>query len=408
MEMHFQTLQATALLFGMGMLGWFLLSRLHIPAPEIMGPIVLIGAFRALHIDLPSAPAFLFPIAQVIIGIFVGSMLDKDSVRHLKAMATSALIVVIWALSMIVIIGFFLHRYSAMDPPTAFLSASMGGLPEISVLAVASGASAAVVILMQMLRMLGSIMLFPAILKWIEGRHYRNNRGRPKEPPGPEALPPLKTESAPSFGSGTPASGSSEPGRQGRPFYKKWGQLVNQNLNRAKLQQRWLLCRQLWPRVLLTGIVAAAGGLLLYKLGIPAGLMVGSTFAIAAVSVAGLPVSRVSSRLLNILLVAIGITLADNITPETLHAMADARFLVPILIATSAMFASSYGIAWVIFRLTDWDFPTSLLAAAPGGFTVMTALAIKHGLDPLKISMVHLCRLLAIKMFVPLVIMTMM
>jgi len=62
-------------------------------------------------------------------------------------------------------------------------------------------------------------------------------------------------------------------------------------------------------------------------------------------------------------------------------------------------------VAWIIHRLTGWDLPTSLLAAAPGGFTVMTALAIKHDLDPVKISMLHLCRLFTIKMFIPFIFM---
>ncbi len=406
--MFFQTLYDTALLFGLGLFGWFLLSRIRVPAPEIMGPIVLIGVFRALHIELPTAPGLMFPIAQIIIGIFVGSMLDRDSVHQLKTMVLSALVVVTWALAMIVIIGFFLNRYSAMDPPTALLSASMGGLPEISVLAVASGASAAVVIVMQMLRMLGSIVLFPAILERIKNRNHSKNRPGENKPPHPGNLPPLHNGSRTANSSLYSEHNSNKSGSQGELTLSSLGNGVKKLLDLSKLRRLNLPAGQTWLKILSTAAVAAAGGYLLHRLGVPAGLMVGSTFAVAAASVAGMPVSKVSNRLLNILLVAIGITLADNITPEMLHTMARIKFLVPILIATSVMFLSSFGAAWIIFRLTDWDLPTSFLAAAPGGFTVMTALAIKHGLDPFKVSMIHLCRLLAIKMFIPLVIMLMM
>ncbi len=387
----------------MGLAGWFLLARLRVPAPEIMGPIILIGAFRASNVDLPAAPGILFPAAQLIIGIFVGSMLDKDSVRQLKTMALSALIVVTWALSMILVIGFFLNRYSAMDPPTALLSASMGGLPEISVLAVASGASAAVVIFMQMLRMLGSIMLFPAILEWIKKRNHPKGTFQDREQPCPTNLPPLHAGPGPAHCNSNPGCGAEE--HQKKLPEKNPGVLIRRYLNRKSIFKLGLLARQTWLKILSTAAVATAGGFLLHSLGIPAGLMVGSTLAIAAASVAGMPVSRVSKRLLSILLVTVGITLADNITPEMIQTMANFKFLVPILFATTVMFSSSFVIAWIIYRLTDWDFPTSFLAAAPGGFTVMTALAIKHGLDPFKISMIHLCRLLAIKMFVPLMFM---
>jgi len=406
--MVYQTLYDTVLLFGLGLAGWFLLTRIRVPAPEIMGPIVLIGAFRALHFELPAAPGFLFPVAQIIIGVFVGSMLDKNSVRQLKTMVISALVVVTWALSMIVVIGFFLNRYSAMDPPTALLSASMGGLPEISVLAVASGASAAVVIVMQMLRMLGSIVLFPAILERIENRNHSKNRPGEKKPPRPGDLPPLHNGSRTAYNSSHPEQSSKDSGWQGGISFCKPGNYLKKTLDPGMLQGLMLQARQSLPKILPTLAVAAAGGYLLHSLGVPAGLMVGSTFAVAAASVAGMPVSKVSNRLLSVLLVAIGITLADNITPEMLHTMAKVKFIIPILIATTVMFLSSFGTAWLIFKITDWDFPTSFLAAAPGGFTVMTALAIKHGLDPFKVSMLHLCRLLAIKMFIPLVIMLLM
>jgi len=406
--MFLQALYDTALLFGLGLGGWFLLSRIKVPAPEIMGPIILIGAFRALHIELPPAPGYMFPVAQVIIGIFVGSMLDRDSVRQLKTMALSALVVVTWALSMIVIIGFFLNRYSAMDPPTALLSASMGGLPEISVLAVASGASAAVVIVMQMIRMLGSIMLFPAILERIENRTRAKNRLMEKKPPHSETLPPLFNGSTSSLNSGRQEYSSRTNNRQSKNSLGSLISGIKKALDPLKINRLLLSARLNWPKLLSTAAVAAGGGFLLHSLNVPAGLMVGSTFAVAAASVAGMPVSKVSNHLLSLLLVAIGITLADNITPDMLQTMAQVKFLVPILVATSAMFLSSFGTAWLIFRITDWDFPTSFLAAAPGGFTVMTALAIKHGVDPFKVSMIHLCRLLAIKMFIPLVFMLLM
>jgi uncharacterized membrane protein AbrB (regulator of aidB expression) len=43
------------------------------------------------------------------------------------------------------------------------------------------------------------------------------------------------------------------------------------------------------------------------------------------------------------------------------------------------------------------------LAAAPGGFTIMTVLAVKYNKNPFQVSMLHLVRLLAIKSVVPLV-----
>jgi len=67
------------------------------------------------------------------------------------------------------------------------------------------------------------------------------------------------------------------------------------------------------------------------------------------------------------------------------------------------VFLTALVVAVLIQRMAGWDLPLSLLAAAPGGFTVMTAIAIHYGYDPFRVSMVHLARLLAIKTVVPVV-----
>lgn len=401
--MLYQIICDALLVFGLGLGGWQIVARLRMPAPEILGPVVLIGALRVWHtIDLPSMPEFFFPAAQVILGIFIGSMLDRKAARELKSMALSALVIVVWTLSMIVIIGFFLERYSVMDFQTALLSASMGGLPEITVLAMASGASAAVIIVMQLIRMLGSIMLFPVLFQKLENKKIGNNKqsvmvsvldteDRPEKPALEQSN--YKADHAHHQADNNPRQNTSFPDR------------IKLSFNRRAIRQQAQFFRESWKRVLLTLVVAAAGGLFFDSLGVPAGLMIGSTFFVATASLTGLPVSKISQSLLSILLVAVGINVAESITLDTILTMTQTEFVMPILIATTVMFASSLGVAWIIHRLTGWDLPTSLLAAAPGGFTVMTALAIKHDLDPVKVSMLHLCRLFAIKLFIPFVFM---
>ena len=384
--MFAQTIIDVILLFGLGICAWQLFARLRLPAPEILGPVILIGALRISQIDLPPAPEFLFPAAQVVIGIFVGSMLDKSAVRQLRPMITSALVIIAWALSMIFVIGFFLHRFSVMDLPTAMLSASMGGLPEITILAVASGASAPVIIVMQLIRMFGTVMLFPVMLQWLENKGIVKNKGI-------------------TGNSETKKAADEKQPAKNTASKNKFTFILNQ-LSLANFYKHLNVFKSFWNKVLLTLAIASSGGLLLNYLGVPAGLMVGSTFAIAAASIAGLPISKISRSILSLLLVAVGINVSENITAETLHTMGNPDFLFPILIASAVMFASSFGVAFIITCITGWDYPTSFLAAAPGGFTVMTALAIKNNLDPVKVSMLHLCRLLSIKMFLPLYFMT--
>lgn len=390
-SMLVQSIFDLTLLFVLGLFGWFLLSKVRVPAAEIIGPVAFIGTLRAMQCDLPTSPDYLFQAAQVIIGIFVGSMLTRETLRELKPMAVSALIIITWALSIVFIIGYFLARYSALDLYTAMLSASMGGLPEITVIALASGATVAVVIIMQMIRMLGTVLLFPVMLRWLERGGIRSEKSNSK------AVRAKTVDQNPDPGASGPASGISQ--LKANNLTERITALLNKNC----FTRLWRVIKVSWLRVLITLTAASLGGILLEYLGVPAGLLVGSIIAVGIVSVAGIPVSRLSPRLLDLLLVFIGITVADNITIETIATMANAAFIIPIMIATLFMFATSFMVAWILHRLTGWDFPTSFLAAAPGGFTVMTALAVKHNRGPFKVSMLHLCRLLSINLVIPFV-----
>ena len=66
---------------------------------------------------------------------------------------------------------------------------------------------------------------------------------------------------------------------------------------------------------------AAAGGLTLGLLGVPAGFLSGSILAVAAAALAGRPM-LMPSALMRVLLVLIGISLGAVVTPATLNGMA--------------------------------------------------------------------------------------
>ncbi len=401
----------TLLLLALGLFGWLALAKLRFPAPEVLGPAILIGALRLMQVDLPTSPSYIFPVVQIMIGIFIGSMLNKDSVSNLKPIALAASIIVAWALAVILVIGFLLSHYSALDLYTALLSVSMGGLPEITIIGLASGAGIAVIVTAQMLRLLITIFIFPVILNRIK---------RQKRSTG--SFEPATLNDRPDL-----TAGFSKPERPGSVTEINANQLeqnqaergtsnfalmgitrVRACFKRENISAFFRSARMSWFRILITIAVASAGGLLFYALRIPAGLMVGSTVFIAVASVFGLQLSRLSPWLFNLLLVLIGISIADNITIEAVSTLSDITLILPIIFATVIIFASSFAVSHLICRMTGWDYPSCFLAAAPGGFTMMTALAVQYNIDPFRVSMLHLARLLAIKLSLPVIFMFLM
>ena len=143
---------------------------------------------------------------------------------------------------------------------------------------------------------------------------------------------------------------------------------------------------------------AAAGGITLGLLGMPAGFLSGSILAVAGASLAGRPM-LIPTPLLRILLVMIGISLGAVVTPETLHGMATYPLSVAALIV--AMAAISFSGAAYLRAVHGWDTLTAYLAAAPGGLSQVMGLAAELGADMRAIAIVQTVRVVIIAVGLP-------
>jgi membrane AbrB-like protein len=144
--------------------------------------------------------------------------------------------------------------------------------------------------------------------------------------------------------------------------------------------------------------IAAAGGLVLGLLGMPAGFLSGSILAVAGASLAGRPM-LIPTPLMRVLLVMIGISLGSVVTPETLHGMATYPLSIAALIA--AMAAISFGGAAYLRVVHGWDMITAYLAAAPGGLSQVMGLAAELGVDMRAIAIVQTVRVVIIAVGLP-------
>lgn len=366
------TITDLLVLFLLGSLGWAIFTPLKVPAAALLGTIALVGTLRIAGYPLPAAPDFFSPAVQVFLGLFVGSKVTRETIDQLKAMLPPALMIVIWALSLVFGMGYLISRVTYLDPVTAILSSSVGGLPEMTIIGLATNADIPAMISIKLVRMLATIFTFPFLVKLVVKNDGHNN-----------ILPPASSEET--------INNSDE-------------NTLKEILNKVVNPDFPSMLRAIWLS-LLSLAFAAAGGLLFMSLGVPAGGMVGSMFFVAAASLLGAPVITPSPRIFGFMLVGVGLMVADNLAPETVDTFLTDGIIVPIIISTTLVFLSSFLVAYLIHKLVGWDFTTSFLAAAPGGFTVMTTLAIKYNKDPFRVSILHLCRLLAIKSVVPFVFM---
>jgi hypothetical protein len=157
---------------------------------------------------------------------------------------------------------------------------------------------------------------------------------------------------------------------------------------------RLLLARQLAE----TFAFAAAGGLTLGLMGVPAGYLSGSILAVAIASLAGRPMTM-PSPLVRVLLVLIGISLGAVVTPATLNGIT--AYPVSIAVLLAAMICISVSGAQYLRLVHGCDTITAYLAAAPGGLSQVIGLATELDADIRAIAIVQTMRVVIIAVGLP-------
>ena len=339
-------LTSLAILYVIGCAGWQLCRKLKVPSPALLGSLAFIGILRAFGLDFPTTPDWLSKGTQILLGFYMGSTLTKEAVRQTRQILTPAVVVGIWAISTAFIGGGILAAFTPLDFKTGVLSASTGGITEMVVLGLEIGADSLTVVILQTFRVIVSMSLYPLVAKLL-----------------------LKRQPAVAL------TQSAANGEQQGPI--NYGKLA------ASLA------------------FSVVGGLLLSALKVPAGAMIGSLAFMVVANMLGFGEQLSSPLLLGLLLTAVGMGVADSITPETISAILSGTMLWTLVVTLFISFLSSGLLTIIVHKLTGWDWVTCILACAPAGVSSMPIIAMEINVDPLPISLLHLCRLFTIKACVP-------
>lgn len=296
--------------------------------------------------------------------------------EEIKTVYKPSIIIVVWTVSIIFFLGFLLTRVTDLNIHTAILSSAMGGLPEMMVLALVADTNISFVILMQTVRLLLTVMIFPVLFNhWMKNKDLEDELE--KSSPG--------------------SNRASDKIDTSKSFYRfPFG---TYNLN-TKTDNKEL--RDKLGNLVLLLFIATVGGYLFIQIGVPAGGMVGAMLFVAVFSIAGMKFKPLSPKLLILVQICVGIMATENITSDTVKALASLETLWIVLLISFVTFGSSILVSFLIYKTTNWDYPTCFLVSYPGGFSAIMALSVQYNIEPLRVSIVHLCRLLILKMVIPL------
>lgn len=351
--MQFSTSQTFVLIMVLGFLGHRLLKLLHIPGGAISGSLAMVAFISSMGVEWSELPFYISTCFQMILGIIIGCKFNKEKVPQIKSLLVPSIFVTGWLISISLMMGMLLAAVTGLDLGTALFGSVPGGISEMGIVAMAYHLSVPVVSLLQFVRVIAVNFCFPTIAYKYKIKYNKTE----EEKDTTEELPA--------------AHGAEESNRKTLPLF-------------------------------ITLILAGIGGFTARFLGVPAGGLLGSMVIVACLRIAGVPLKEVPRWALVFAQVGLGSYLGTTFTPDVVNTLR--ALLLPTAVFSIIVVINGIVLGLVVHRIFGWDLVTSLLAAAPAGAPLMSAIALDMDADAITVSSVHAIRLVIILMSMPSII----
>lgn len=147
-------------------LGAWLAGLIRLPIPFLLGPIFATAAMVLSGNPAPPVPGPVIHTAQLFFGVYMGIIVDLESLRRLGRVLPYAVVGAVLLVAFTYLIAFGLTVLTPVDLLSAFLGTAPGGIAEMGVTALALGADVAFVLGFQLFRLFSILLAIPPVLKW--------------------------------------------------------------------------------------------------------------------------------------------------------------------------------------------------------------------------------------------------
>lgn len=142
--------------------GW-LFFKMKVPGGILVGGIVGTTVL-SLTTGLAEMPYTARLIAQIIAGAFIGSSVDREDLKKMRTLYKPFLLVIVSLVAVNVLAGTLVWKVSPLDHLTAFMCCVPGGMSDTPLIASELGAQMPPVVILQFVRMVMGIGVFPAVI----------------------------------------------------------------------------------------------------------------------------------------------------------------------------------------------------------------------------------------------------
>ncbi|HHY52913.1 MAG TPA: AbrB family transcriptional regulator [Clostridiales bacterium] len=139
--------------------------RLKVPGGMLVGGIIGAAILNIIW-DIAYIPKVGKIFAQSMAGAFIGSSVKKNELGEMRRIAKPAAILLGSYLIMNLLMGWLLYTVSPISAATAWFSAVPGGINDIPLIAADMGANAPQVAILQFVRLVIGVGVFPGMIQW--------------------------------------------------------------------------------------------------------------------------------------------------------------------------------------------------------------------------------------------------
>lgn len=145
----------------LGFMGGIVLYLAGFPAGGLIGALFVVGLAKLLGRIKTAIPTNLIYLAQIGLGVAIGSNVNVDTIQMLKASFWPAVCLTLVMLVSGFILAIIVFKTTNLNIQTCLLSTCAGGLTQLAIMSDELGADPLTVTLMQLVRLLTILMILP-------------------------------------------------------------------------------------------------------------------------------------------------------------------------------------------------------------------------------------------------------
>lgn len=164
-----------AIAFALAMVVGYGFMKVHVPGGMLVGAMLVFATMQVLTSQVWIAPGTK-EVAQVIAGCFIGASLSIEDLKRLPKLWKAFTVIVLGLIVLNISVGVLIASTSELTLITALFSTIPGGMSTIPIISEDYGADPVTVTVMQFIRMVMGIGVFPSLVIQISKRFNQDGR----------------------------------------------------------------------------------------------------------------------------------------------------------------------------------------------------------------------------------------